>query len=264
MINIEKISGLPISIKDDFTLEFREPLQEFRPATRTAADMKPVLKNPGAPADRDELYYMYRNVHLPQDEQAIQNAGVSYDITVIPPGMVGDEYVKTAGHYHAVKPGTTVAYPEAYEVLHGQALFLLQKMDPLFEKVLTVIAVEANAGDKIVYPPNYGHIIVNTGSDVLVTSNWVGDNFERMYDQVSGYQGLGYYVVQDGVAGYKFEPNPKYDKLPQIRVITRQFMDRFELMGPKPMYTIGTTNPKSLEFLTQPEKYAVELSSITS
>jgi glucose-6-phosphate isomerase len=254
MINLEKISGLRISLNDDNKLEFHAPLKEFRPVARTLDDMKNVLQDPNAHSTQNELYYMYRNIYLPEDEQTIKNAGVSYDITVIPPGKVGAEYIKTAGHYHAVKAGTDVAYPEAYEVLNGRALFLLQKMDPLFDKVVTMIAVEANAGDKIVYPPNYGHIIVNIGSEVLVTSNWVGDNFERMYQQVSDRHGLG----------YKFEPNPNYEKLPEIRMITRQFMNRFELMGPDPMYVIGTRNPKSLEFLTQPEKYAVELSSITS
>jgi glucose-6-phosphate isomerase, archaeal len=264
MIDLEKVSGLPIAVNDDYTLDFKQPLSEVKPTARTFEQMKEVLMDPSAQPPAQELYYMYRNVHFTEDEPKLAAVGVTYDITVIPPGKIGSEFNKTMGHYHAVKPGTKIAYPEAYEVLHGRALFLLQKMDPLFQDVITVIAMEANAGDKVVYPPNYGHIIVNLGDDVLVTSNWVGDSFERMYSQVSDRQGMAYYVVDGGEKGYHFEPNKKYDKLPEVRMLTNQFMHNFALMGDGPMYTIGTGDPKSLEFLIHPDKYAVELSSITS
>jgi hypothetical protein len=92
----------------------------------------------------------------------------------------------------------------------------------------------------------------------------VGDSFERMYTQVSDRQGMAYYVTADPEKGYKFEANSHYGKLPDVRILTNKFMHHFALMGNGPMYTIGTGNPKSLEFLTHPDKYAVELSSITS
>lgn len=264
MIDLEKVSGLPIAVNDDYSLKFNQPLTPAKPTVRTFEQMKEVLMDPNAESVPQELYYMYRNVHFTEDEKALAEAGVTYDITVIPPAKIGQEFNKTMGHYHAVKPGTKIAYPEAYEVLHGHALFLLQKMDPLFQDVITVIAMEARAGDKVVYPPNYGHIIVNLGSDALVTSNWVGDSFERMYKEVSSRRGLGYYVVADDEKGYKFVPNANYGKLPEVRILTNKFMHNFALMGSGPMYTIGTGNPKSLEFLNHPDQYAVELSSITS
>jgi glucose-6-phosphate isomerase, archaeal len=264
MIDLEKVSGLPIAINDDYTIKFNQPLDEVRPTVRTFEQMKSVMMEPDAKPFAQEMYYMYRNVHFKEDEKALAEVGVTYDITVIPPGKIGEEFNKTVGHYHATKPGTKIAYPEAYEVLNGHALFLLQKMDPLFEDIITVIAMEARAGDKVVYPPNYGHIIVNLGSDVLVTSNWVGDNFERMYAQVSDRQGMAYYVVADPEKRYKFVPNSHYGKLPEVRMLTNQFMNNFAIMGNGPMYTLGTGDPKSLEFLNHPDKYAVELSSITS
>lgn len=264
MTDLEMFSGLPIDLQDDNKLHFKQPLPAVAPSVRTTDELKEVLMDPGAVQGSTDAYYMYRNIHMPDHEQLIKDMNVSYDITVIPPGKIGSEFVKTVGHYHAVKPGTQIAYPEAYEVINGKALFLLQKMDPLFQDVITVIAVEAKAGDKVVYPPNYGHIIVNIGDETLVTSNWVGDGFERMYKQVSDRHGLAYYVVADGAGGYKFVKNENYPKAPEVRVITRNFMNRFDLMGDGPMYLTGVSNPKSLEFLNNPDKYAVELSSITS
>jgi len=123
---------------------------------------------------------LYRNIFLPHHQEKISKLDLRYDITVLPPGMIGQEFNKSLGHYHPMVPGLAIAYPELYEVLHGKALFLLQKMDADFKNVITVLAIEAVAGQKIVYPPNYGHIIVNIGSEPLVTANWVVSSFESL------------------------------------------------------------------------------------
>jgi glucose-6-phosphate isomerase, archaeal len=264
MINLESVSGLPIALDPETNkLKFRQPLDEINPTVRKFSEMKDVFMDQDAKPSFDEMYYMYRNVHFKEHEQQLADLGVSYDITVIPAGKVGAEFNKTVGHYHAVKAGTPFAYPEVYEVLHGHGLFLLQKMDALFQDLVTVIAMEAKAGDKVIYPPNYGHIIVNIGGSTLVTGNYVADKFERMYKQVTDRKGMAYYVVEDG-HGYTFIKNQNYEKHPEVRMLTSQFMKNFAIMGKDPMYRIGTSTPKALEFLNHPEKYAVELSSITS
>lgn len=264
MIDLKKISGLPIEIQDDYTLKFHSPLEQVEANVRTIKDMQSVLLDPHASSTRDEMYYMYRDVHLPEDAEKIKASGVTYDITVIPPARIGEEFNKTIGHYHGIQPGTGLAYPEVYEVLHGHALFFLQKMDPEYKRVITVATMEAKAGEKVIYPPNYGHIIVNIGTSVLVTGNWVGKNFERMYDQVGKMRGMDYYVVHDGEHGYKFVPNHSYKDHPEIRQLTNKFMGNFGIMHKGPMYTIGVSDPGTLEFLNNPYKFAVELSSITS
>ncbi|MGE5392566.1 MAG: glucose-6-phosphate isomerase family protein [Candidatus Saccharibacteria bacterium] len=279
MIDLEKVSGLPLKLAEDGRLVFgtakvfspktggfkEEQLPEVAPNIRKYQDMTPVLMDRSAQPGQEDMYYMYRDVHFPEDEEAIRKSHVTYDITVIPPVMTGREFNKTVGHYHAVKSGTGLAYPEVYEVLHGHCLFLLQKMDAEFRELITILAIEARAGEKVVYPPNYGHVIVNLGKDILVTANWVGDGFERMYKPVADMRGMAYYVVEaDNEKGYELVPNKSYKNVPEVRMITGKFMDNLAIAGSKPMYSIGTGNPESLEFLNQPEKYAVELSSITS
>ncbi len=264
MIDLEKISGLPIQVdQNSYELKFNQPLKAVEPNPRTLKEMRTVLLSPDAHISQNELYYMYRNVHFPDHTKLIEGLGLTYDITVIPPYMLGNEFNKTQGHYHANKEGSTLAYPEVYEVLNGKGLFLLQKMDPDFNKLISVVAIEAKAGDKIIYPPNYGHIIINIGSEVLVTANWVAHDFERMYKPVTDFRGLGYYVVKNDKA-YTFVPNPQYKDHPPVRQLTNQYMHSFNIMDDGPMYLSGTNNPKNLEFLTEPQKYAVELSSITS
>ncbi|MDK2834979.1 MAG: glucose-6-phosphate isomerase, archaeal, partial [Methanolobus sp.] len=81
-------------------------------------------------AENMELYYMYRKLYRNSSEQElISKHRLSYDITVIPPRMLGREYVKTAGHYHPHVPGSELSYTEVYQVLEGKATYLLQKQE---------------------------------------------------------------------------------------------------------------------------------------
>ena len=100
------------------------PLPE--PSVRTLDDMRCVLANPDQ-SGNIPLYYMYRDLALTAGDRAyLREQNVRFDITVIPPGTVGGEYVKTKGHYHPLSP-SGIGYPELYQVLAGEALYHLQR-----------------------------------------------------------------------------------------------------------------------------------------
>ena len=82
------------------------------PDIRKLKDMEEVLLNKDCIKDdpEKELYYMYRGVET--------RDGLRYDITVIPPSLMGEEYVKTKGHFHCTNKG------ELYTVIEGEVLFL--------------------------------------------------------------------------------------------------------------------------------------------
>ncbi len=265
MINLQKVSGLPIELDEkNYKLIFKDPLTEVKPDVRHFSDMKTVLLDPNAKSDRDEMYYMYRDVHLPKDEQLIRENEVRYDITLIPPGKIGDEYVKTVGHYHSMVPGEDYAYPELYEVLFGHALFLIQKPDKETGKIITVMAIRAGVGDKVVYPPNYGHIIVNIGKTALVTANWVSSEYTADYESVKAKHGMAYYVLGNNDTQFEMVPNKNYGELPEVRFAQGHMNTSLGFLVDEPMYETGIRHPGRLEFLNKPHKFAVELSSITS
>lgn len=266
MIDLSKISGLPIALTDDFHLKFDAPLNQRDPSIiRKFSEMVPVLMEPETKIDREEMYYVYRGLCLPEHQELIAKKHLTYDVTIIPPAMIGREFAKTVGHYHDVIPGTQIAHPELYEILYGQALILWQKMDLEFKKVIAVHILEARAGDKIVYPPNYGHILVNIGTEPLVTANWLSTDYKPLYEPVAQKRGMAYYAVVANDGGYEMVANPAYAELPPVRTITTKFMDGFPIIiEARPMYTEGTFHPDRLEFLGNPQKYAVQLSSITS
>ena len=70
---------------------------------RRLYDMKEVIldQNWLAGASDFDLYYMYRDLSLSRaDKEKLLQNNLRYDITIIPPNMLGCEYIKTAGHYH--------------------------------------------------------------------------------------------------------------------------------------------------------------------
>jgi len=254
MIDLQKTSGLPIELTDDGLLKFNAPLKPAEPAIRKFQDLIPVLADRNAKPTPlvEDMYYMYRDVHLPEHEELIRKNNLRYDVTVVPSIMIGQEFNKTVGHYHPLVPNKNKAYPELYEVLEGEALFLIQKVDDTGKDIEDIQAIHANVGDKVLYPPGYGHIIVNIGKGPLVTANWVADKFESIYKSVKDMAGMGYYVVSDGNGRYKFIPNSKYDFLPPIKSSDTD-ESGWGLNREEPMYLTGVKSPEKLAYLNNPE-----------
>ena len=86
-------------------------IRGVKPGIRMLFDIKNVIYDRDwlSSAKNMELYYMYRELSLgKKDALLIKEHGLRYDITVIPPRMLGCEFVKTAGHYHPLVPGTQI------------------------------------------------------------------------------------------------------------------------------------------------------------
>ena len=109
--------------------------------------------------------------------------GLRFDITVIPPQTLCGEYIKTKGHYHPADPYGN-GYPEIYEVLEGEAHYLIQTAD-----CSDVVLIAAGAGDVVVVPSGYGHVTINPSKKlVLEMANIVSSRFSSDYH---GYERSG-------------------------------------------------------------------------
>lgn len=160
----------------------------------------------------DVLYWMYRGVSLPQDREKIESANLRYDITVLSPGKIGKEYVKTIGHYHPKTPGGE-AYPEIYEVLFGNALFFLQDWN-----MGDAVVIEAGRGAQVLIPPGYGHVTINPSKDFLVTANVISSKFTSEYDIFREHHGGCYYCIErDNEEAWVM--NSSYYKHPPLRFL---------------------------------------------
>ena len=211
------------------------------PGIRTVRDMRSVLADPTC-RDTDPLYYMYRDVARSNaDRHWLAANSLRYDITVIPPFDLCGECVKTKGHYHPADPAG-IGYPELYEVLEGEAEFLLQS-----RTLDDMILVSAKKGTCVIIPPGYGHVSINPSHDsTLAMANLVSTVFESEYGEYETLHGAAYYVMSDG----RVIKNPHYGDIPALRRVT------VNKAGPvkSPIYSL-VGNRDALAFLNAPEKY---------
>ncbi len=222
----------------------------FQPTVRMVSDLRHVLYDSkwAETAGNFEVYSFYRNLYLSEgDIETMKAHGVQYDITVIQPNRLGAEFAKTKGHYHPKKPDTAVSYPEIYEVISGEAHYLLQKEED--GCIIDVAMIKAAAGDKVIIPPNYGHITINASRTALKMANWVCSNFSSEYEKIERSGGGAYFMLANGA----FVPNMRYKAVPQLRFL-RPNMSRIGIEG-RELYSF-ISNPAILRFLTHPEEYS--------
>lgn len=92
--------------------------------------------------------------------------GLCWGTTFLNPGLVGDEYFMTAGHYHARDDA-----PEFYWCLHGSGLLLLMGHDGGFR------TQEMGPGVLFYIPGSTAHRMVNTGAETLIfAACWPSDS----------------------------------------------------------------------------------------
>jgi len=179
-------------------------------AGRTHEDMKPVLMNPEG--EGPEIYYYM-----------IRGGTEKRNITVWETGTVGNEYIKTFGHYHVGK------LAETYWIVQGEGIVLLQarKVDtnglPIDDEIDFFQAIKVKAGDHVFIPQNTGHLAVNIGKTWFVTVDDSPVNFEEQdpvslpghadYKSIKKLHGFAYYVIKENNLP-KLVKNPNYKNVP--------------------------------------------------
>lgn len=194
-----------------------------------------------------ELYYMYRDLYKNEsDYKIIKQNNLRYDITIIPPKMLGAEFIKTAGHYHPIINESDLSYTEIYQVLEGKAVYLLQKTKLDNESLEDFIVIRAEKGDSVIIPPNYGHVTINESEETLKMANWVYDNFSSEYGLIKKMKGIAYFLTTKG-----FVKNLEYNNAPEIRYLEPTNFSEYGLEKGVDMYNLIKT-PDKLEFLKRP------------
>ncbi|MBZ0276332.1 MAG: cupin domain-containing protein [Anaerolineae bacterium] len=137
----------------------RDVIQRYLSQMRTMfADTEAVeriLREEG-----DRLIYEVHVTELPEEEGHILHC-----TTIIYPGMVGNEYHMTKGHYHARRE-----QGEVYLGLSGQGYLVMQT------EAEDTNTQAMQAGTAAYVPPYWAHRTVNTGSTPFVFfAAWAGE-----------------------------------------------------------------------------------------
>jgi glucose-6-phosphate isomerase len=217
--------------------------KKLKPEVRKLKEMKDVLYDKSISDGERVTYYMYRNICREEDKGLFEKHGVRYDITVMPPILLGKEFNKTYGHYHPIA-SNNLTFPEIYEVLHGNAHYLIQRTEN--RNVIDVRLIKAKKGDKVIIPPNYGHITINPGKKVLIMANLVSSRFSSDYTLIKKMQGGVYFETEEG-----FVKNMNYKKIPKLIVKNAK---KLKLLSQKNIYALFIQKPEIFLFLNQPEK----------
>lgn len=213
------------------------------PQIRTIGQMQPVLAAAGCGA-AGPLYFMYRNLaRTAEDREWMKANQIRFDYTVIPPMTVCGEFAKTKGHYHPAAPDGT-GYPELYQVLSGQAEYLLQTRD-----AADVIVVRAGAGDAVLVPPGYGHVTINPADTELCMVNLVSEAFASEYDAYVEHRGAAYYHCTDG-----WMRNPRYPDAGEMLIRDAPEFPEAGIVHGNEIYDLIGSD--SLGFLNCPGEYA--------
>jgi glucose-6-phosphate isomerase, archaeal len=215
------------------------------PTARTLEEMRPVLADPSC-ACSDPLYFMYRDLaKTDADRRWLHAHHLRYDLTVIPPRDLCGERVKTKGHYHPKNPAG-IGYPEVYEVLEGEADYLLQS-----RTLDDIVMIHAASGDIVIIPPEYGHVTINpSGNRTLAMANIVSTAFESEYGEYVSHHGAAYFEMSSGT----LVKNPRYPPVPAIRTVRPESGDGDHRIIRGPLYCL-IGNEEALSFLNIPEQY---------
>lgn len=217
----------------------------FRPDIRKIGDLESVIFDKrwlDASVKDKPAYFMYRGL--------INKSGFRYDITIMPFRPFGQELPKTLGHYHSFAGGTKYRYPEVYEVLSGNAVFLLQKLSA--GKIKRILIVSANKNDKVIVPPGYGHITINAGPGTLKLANWMAVKSFSDYSPIVRKGGGAYFALKSG-GKIKWVKNKRYGALPKPEY-KKGSAYAAAFLGRKKLLDMAKDIP-SLEFLKSPEKF---------
>ncbi|MCK9446324.1 glucose-6-phosphate isomerase [bacterium] len=173
-------------------IELKNPdIRKIKDIENVLLDERTAKANP-----EQELYYMYRGIKEEND--------LRYDITVIPPFLMGDEFVKTKGHFHSS------GHAEMYIVLEGEAIFLMQKGT---DEVKDIYAVKAAKDDIVIIDKEYGHITINpSAKETLKLANWVSIECCSDYKSIEDKRGAAYFYTIKG-----WVKNNNYKDVPEIR-----------------------------------------------
>ncbi len=187
----------------------------FKPfAERSNEKMKEVLLSPNADAPAVH-YYM------------IRGGKDKTNISIWECGKVGNEYIKSYGHYHIGD------ISETYSIIQGTGILLMQKRKvdvegkPIDDEIEIFKAIKTKAGDKIFIEPAMGHLMANIGDVWLVTSDDspvypddvdpAGLPGHADYEAVRRMGGFAYFVVEKDGAPTLIK-NPKYKVVPEASI----------------------------------------------
>jgi glucose-6-phosphate isomerase, archaeal len=245
--DLTRNSGLDLRLNEadlrlDFGPEVLHPAGEIRHLDQVRAS----LEDPQATGP-DHLYTIYMDIARRDDLDALHAQGLLYGAVIYNAGTIGQERLRSQGHIHSEKPGTGLRYSEVYEFWSGQGLIYLQK--ECAPQVSEAYLIPVNAGDKVVIPYGWVHLVVTLGEQVVSFGAWCARANQLEYAALRALGGPAYFVQADG----SLRKNPQYQRVAELRYLSPDDLPTLGIPRNRPIYTSWQEQPEIFNFMANPE-----------
>ncbi len=197
LIDLQTTIGLPIKMYKN-VLELQE-IKVLKKEVFKLEDMNDYFLNPISlfPCD------VYEKYKIEDKEGAMQSINIGFNLYKLNPQLVGVEYSKIRGYFLDI-------YPRVLEVNYGKVMAILQKpLNNHTGQKHDVLVAKLSAKSKIIIPPNWGLMVVNSTNDVSIFSI-VNHLEEAEISDMKEYKGSAVFVI------YR-NKQPEVVKNPQYR-----------------------------------------------
>jgi len=248
-IDLAAIAGLPVTLDPEtLTLDFGDGITTDPLAQRRIEDIRPMLPDPEA-SGPDPLYSIYMDIRPPGLVHDLHARGLGYGAVVDSPGRIGGEFVRSQGHIHSSPPGTTTPYLEIYEFWHGTGAVYLQ--DAARPNLTDVMLVDVRAGDKLIIPPGWVHVVVNSGPTALAFGALYATGAELLYGPLRAMNGTAWAVLADGT----FAANPRYDDPPRPHRTRAREYSEYGVTRDRPLLAAFADDHALYDYVVRPEAF---------
>lgn len=249
-VDLSDVAGMPVTLDPErLTLEFGQGITSAPLEQRRIDDIRQMLPDPDA-SGPDPLYSIYMDVRIPGLADRLRARGLAYGAVVDSAGSVGDEFVRSQGHVHSAPPGSDTPYLEIYEIWHGSGAIYLQ--DAANPDLNETYLIEVRVGDKVLIPPGWVHVVVNSGSTPLAFGALYAADAQLIYDSLRALGGTAWAVRTDGGV----TPNPRYrNPPPPVRTQAKEY-PQFGLTRDRPVLDVLADAPDRYDYVVAPQEHA--------
>jgi len=202
-------------------------------------------KNWETKEEEHEVYQLYQEVKKIEDKEFFGDT--QFDIIMIWPGFIGEEYNKTIGYQRSTAENG-FRFPEVYQMVEGYAEFLLQQSRDKHEQIKDTIVIRAQKFDLIIVPPSYTITIINPSEKKNIISRLRAVDVEEITEHFERTKGSCYYRLNNG----KWKYNPNYEEIPALRLGSPQNQWKALKRG-IPIYASYVYNPRKFRCLVEPD-----------
>lgn len=250
--NINYLKELKIAITKK-GLEFLEKKNPKKPELKDYKEYKSFFESK---IDKNKkLYYIYRNSSPSNFSKLFKEANLRFDLTLILQGRVGKEPIRTIGHFHKKDKKTGKIPSEIYQVISGKAIFFLQSKNGSKN-----FAVSRSKGEKIIIPPEFGHITINQSRKfpLLIANIFIDSKKDSDYSKFEKFSGPEFYPAFKGEK-IVFQKDKDYKHKSTIKKIVRYKKLPFGISLKKSLLEDFIKNPEKFDFIKNPKKYKKEI-----